>query len=217
MAKEVLNAQRQHWEKNFSERPEMFGAEPSFSALRAAEVFHKEGRSKLLELGPGQGRDTIFLAQSGFQIQVLDYCESGIEAITNKAAQLSLSQSIVAKCHDICQPLPFDAETFDGCYSHMLYCMALTTPELEFLSKEIWRVLKRGGLNVYTARHTGDPHYGTGTHRGEEMYEVGGFIVHFFSKQKVEHLAKGYEIVSLDEFEEGRLPRKLFLVVLRKQ
>lgn len=49
------------------------------------------------------------------------------------------------------------------------------------------------------------------------MYEVGGFIVHFFSREKVELLAKGYETVSIDEFEEGSLPRKLFCVTLRKK
>jgi len=92
----------------------------------------------------------------------------------------------------------------------------LTTDELEFLSQEIRRVLKTGGLNIYMARHTGDPHYGKGIHRGEEMYEVGGFIVHFFSREKVEHLARGYEIVTIEEFEEGGLPRKLFRVALRK-
>ena len=48
------------------------------------------------------------------------------------------------------------------------------------------------------------------------MYEVGGFIVHFFSREKVELLAKGYEIISIDEFEEGELPRKRFRVMLRK-
>jgi hypothetical protein len=34
--------------------------------------------------------------------------------------------------------------------------------------------------------------------------------------EKVEHLAKGYQMVSIEEFEEGDLPRKLFLVALRK-
>lgn len=48
------------------------------------------------------------------------------------------------------------------------------------------------------------------------MYEVGGFIVHFFSREKVEQLARGYEVVRLEEFEEGGLPRKLFVVTLRK-
>jgi hypothetical protein len=38
-----------------------------------------------------------------------------------------------------------------------------------------------------------------------------------YSREKLEHLAKGYEIVNVDEFEEGRLPRKLFRVTLRKK
>jgi hypothetical protein len=99
----------------------------------------------------------------------------------------------------------------------MLFCMALTTPELERLSADVRCVLTPGGLHVYTVRTTADPHYGTGIYRGEDMYEVGGFIVHFFSKAKVAQLATGYEIVSIDECEEGGLPRKLFRVTLRKQ
>jgi hypothetical protein len=53
-------------------------------------------------------------------------------------------------------------------------------------------------------------------HRGEDMYEVDGFIVHFFNRDKVKLLAEGYEIVAIDEFDEGLLPRKLFRVTLRK-
>ena len=48
------------------------------------------------------------------------------------------------------------------------------------------------------------------------MYEVGGFIVNFFDRVKVEAVSKGYEIVSTDEFEEGGMPRKLFRVTLRR-
>jgi hypothetical protein len=95
--------------------------------------------------------------------------------------------------------------------------MALRTAELEFLSDEIRRVLKPNGLNIYTVRNTKDPHFQTGIHQGEEIYEIGGFVIHFFSKEKVEHLAKGFEIVSIDEFEEGTLPRRLFRVTLKKK
>ena len=215
--KEVLEPQRRHWENTFSEETDFFGDEPSYSARKAVEVFKKEGKTKILELGGGQGRDTVFFAKNGFKVYVLDYSRIGIEAVTKKAQRLGLSESVIALCHDVREPLPFDNESFDGCYSHMLYCMALTTPELEFLSEEVKRILKPNGLNVYTVRNTNDSHYGTGIHRGEDMYEVGGFIVHFFSKEKVEHLAKGYEIISIDEFEEGELPKKLFLVTLRKR
>lgn len=81
---------------------------------------------------------------------------------------------------------------------------------------QVWRVLKHGGYHIYTVRHICDPHYGTGIYRGEDMYEVDGFIVHFFSKEKVIHLAQGFDILGIDEFEEGDLPRKLFRVTLRK-
>jgi hypothetical protein len=87
---------------------------------------------------------------------------------------------------------------------------------LEFLSQEIRRILSPGGLNIYTVRHTGDAHYRAGIHRGEDLWEVGDFIVHFFSREKVEHLAKGYEMATIEEFEEGDLPRKLFFVAQRK-
>ncbi len=212
-----LSKQEQHWEKMLSSKPEMFGDLQSHSASKAAEVFMKEGVKNILELGAGQGRDTMFFAQSGIQVQVLDYSESGVKAINEKADRQGLSKLVIAKTHDIRNPLPFENETFDACYSHMLYCMALTTKELEYLNSEIRRVLKPNGLNIYTVRHVGDADYVTGIHQGEDMYEVGGFIVHFFSKEKVEQLSKGYEIVEIDEFEEGSLPRKLFRVTMRKK
>jgi SAM-dependent methyltransferase len=217
IVKKVLNGQRQHWENMFSNKPEMLGTEPSDPAQKAAELFKKEGRTKILELGGGQGRDSIFFARNGFQVHVLDYCESGVETIARKAKELGVSRSITAICHDIRKPLPFDDESFDACYSHMVYCMALTRAELEFLSDEIRRVLKPKGLNIYTVRNTKDPHYGTGTHHGEQIYEVGGFVIHFFNREMVEDLTKGFEIVSVDEFEESRLPRRLFRVTLRKK
>lgn len=215
--KDILDAQRQHWQKTFIQKPEMFGGEASHPARAAAELFEKEGKTSLLELGGGQGRDTLFFARAGFRVHVLDYSESAVDAITEKAGQQGLGGAVTALRHDVRDPLPFDDESFDGCYSHMLFCMALTTAELEFLSAEVRRVLRADGLHVYTVRHSGDSDYGTGIVRGEDMYEVGGFIVHFFTKEKVERLAKGYEILSIDEFEEGKLPRKLFRVTLRKR
>jgi len=98
----------------------MFGTEPSDPAKKAAEFFKKEGRARILELGGGRGRDTIFFAQNGFQVTVLDYCGSGIETITQKSKDLGVSKSITAACHDVRKPLPFEDETFDACYSHML-------------------------------------------------------------------------------------------------
>ena len=94
--------------------------------------------------------------------------------------------------------------------------MAFTTKELKFLSNEIHRVLKNSGVNIYTTRHTGDGDYKNGIHRGEDLYENDGFIVHFLSKEKIYQLSKGFELLSIENFEEGKFPRKLFQVTLQK-
>ena len=98
----------------------------------------------------------------------------------------------------------------------MLYCMALPTPRLEALSAEVRRVLRPGGLQIYTVRSTADPDCGAGTSHGDDMYEAGGFVVHFFSRDLVERLARGFDLLDITELEEGSLPRRLFRVTQRK-
>jgi SAM-dependent methyltransferase len=210
------DTQHQHWDKTFSQNPELYGAGPSEPARIAAELFRKEGSKRILELGGGQGRDALFFACNGFQGDVLDYAEKAIRTITAKAGELGLSECVSARRHDVRETLPFDDEIFDACYAHMLHCMALTSTELFKLSREVRRVLRPRGLNIYTVRHTRDPHYGKGIHRGEDMYEFKGFVVHFFNRRKIKELAEGYDLIGIDEFEEGDLPRKLFRVTMRK-
>ena len=213
----TLAAQNAHWEKTYAAGPEIFGSEPSEPARYAAELFRANGMSSLLELGAGQGRDTLFFAREGFSVHALDYSDTGLTAIREKAATQGLAERIAMQRHDVRQPLPFPDACLDACYAHMLFCMALTSAELAFLSGEIRRVLQPGGLCVYTVRNVADPHYQKGIHRSEAMYEMNGFIVHFFSREKILSLAEGYDLVDIAEFEEGALPRKLFRVTLRKR
>ena len=214
---EDLNKQEQHWENMFSNRPEMFGGAPSVAAIKSVETFKKEKLTNILELGGGQGRDSLFFAQSNFTVQVLDYSQSGVDSIAKQANTLGLTKRITVKNHDIRKPLPFKDESFDGCFSHMLFCMAFTTKELVCVSNELHRVLITGGISIYTVRHTGDADYETGTHRGEDLYETGGFIIHFFSTEKIKQLSTGFDILNIDSYEEGSLPRKLFSVTLKKK
>ena len=72
-------------------------------------------------------------------------------------------------------------------------------------------------MNIYTVRHTGDGDYKNGIYIGENLYENDGFIVHFFSEEKVKQIVDGFNIVNLEKFEEGKFPRKLFRVILKKK
>lgn len=213
---EAVKGQQRQWEEVFAEEPDLYGTEPSVPARKAAGLFARGEESRILELGGGQGRDSLYFAGQGFRVHVLDYAAKGLEAIRAKAEASGLAARVATACHDIRLPLPFGDNAFDGCYSHMLYCMALTTAELVDLSGEVLRVLKPGGYHVFTVRNTSDAHFGKGIHRGEDIYEMGGFAVHFFSREKVHHLSAGFDVVAVEEFTEGALPRVLFQVTLRK-
>jgi SAM-dependent methyltransferase len=211
-----LDAQQEHWQRILASSPDRFGTAASEPALAAVRAFRELGARRLLELGAGQGRDTLFFASHGLEVTALDYAESATAAISAKLAARGLSDRVRVLGHDLREPLPFPDGSFDACYSHMLYCMALTEAQLARLSTEILRVLRPGGLNVYTARSTSDPDWGQGTHHGENLYESGGFIVHFLSDEAIERLTEGYELVSVERFEEGPLPRRLVRVTMRR-
>ena len=194
----------------------MFGLEPSFPAKKAIELFKEHKIKKIIELGAGLGRDTIFFAKNSIHVEALDYSPSAIKVINEKAEKRNLSNYISTKIFDIRKKIPFKDNSVDACFSHMLYCMALTNIELESLNNEICRVLKPNGINIYTVRHTNDGDYRKGIHRGEDLYENDGFIIHFFSKDKVNSLLKGFQNLEIENFEEGNFPRKLFIVYNKK-
>ncbi len=217
MDKEILIRQSQHWEKNFSSKPEMFGKEPSVAAIGAAKIFKENNLERILELGSGQGRDTLFFAKNRFNIEALDYSPSAVKDIINNSKEYKLDNSINAKIFDVRKDLPYENETFDGCFSHMLYCMAFSIDEIEKLNNEVNRVLKKGGINIFTVRNTADGDYNNGIHRGEDLYENDGFIVHFFSEDMIKRLLSGFELIDINSFNEGKFPRKLYKVTLIKR
>ncbi|MHB8109527.1 MAG: class I SAM-dependent methyltransferase [Syntrophorhabdaceae bacterium] len=214
--KKVFDLQNQHWEAHLSS-PDMFGVEPSETGRMALDIFEEQGAVEILELGGGQGRDTFLFAAANMNVRVLDYSEKGVKTIDDKAWRLGMDDKVTTLQFDLREPIPFPAASFDACYAHMLFCMALTEDEIASLIKEVHRVLRSGGTLLYTVRNTEDPQFGTGTYFGEGIYETeGGFIVHFFDREKVERLAEGFEIASIEQFEESSLPKRLFRVVLRK-
>ena len=217
-----LDQQSQYWEKSFKNNTEMFGQEPSEAAKYALNFFKKKNdnifkknKINLLELGSGLGRDTkYFITESDLiNITALDYSSEAIKNINQKKLD---PERISTKVWDVRKRFPFKENSFDGCFSHMLYCMALTTKEIINLNREVKRILKPGGINIFTVRHTGDGDFKNGLHIGEDLYQNDGFIVHFFSKKKIKEISDGFLIESIKKFQEGKFPRKLFLVTLRK-
>ena len=193
----------------------MFGLEASEPAKKSLKIFQENNINTIIELGAGLGRDSIYFSINNLSVTSLDYSQSGINIINKKINKDKL-KNIKTKVFDIRQKLPFEDNSIDGCFSHMLYCMALSNQNLLNLNKEICRILKPDGLNIYTVRNEHDGDYKNGIHRGEDMYENDGFIVHFFNKTKINQLTDGFKNIKIESFEEGTFPRKLYFVVNKK-
>ena len=88
MDKKILDQQSQHWENNFRSKPEMFGLEPSNAAIRTLKNFKEKKITKIVELGAGLGRDTIFFAKNNIKVEALDYSEKAVTSIKKKIKEL---------------------------------------------------------------------------------------------------------------------------------
>ncbi len=204
--------QQLHWDTTYSAHPAMYGEEPSAPAVYAAKVFKDAGAQDVVELGAGHGRDALFFAREGFAVDALDYSATGLQQLSEAARTLRIGERVTTTVHDVRTPLPLPDASTDAVFAHMLLCMALSTEQIHTLVGEVRRVLRPGGVFVYTVRHTGDAHYGAGIWHGDDIYEHGGFAVHFFTRDLFTALAEGWTLTDIHAFGEGELPRRLWRI-----
>ena len=90
MDQKKLDQQSQHWEINFSNKPEMFGLSQSLAAEKALNLFKKNKINKIIEFGAGLGRDSIFFAKNLIYTLALDYSPAGLNIIEEKIKKKNL-------------------------------------------------------------------------------------------------------------------------------
>jgi SAM-dependent methyltransferase len=217
MSTDLGRAQQEHWQSVYQSAPHMYGDQPSEPCRSAVELFRAEKARTVLELGAGHGRDALFFAERGFHVRAADFSSTGVEQLRTRAQREGLTENVTTLVHDVRDPIPMPESSVDAVFAHMLLCMALSTDQVQALVREVRRVLRPGGVFVYTARHTGDDHFGTGVDHGDGIYEQGGFAVHFFDDELVSSLARGWELREVHAFEEGELPRRLWRVTQIKR
>ncbi len=211
-----MENQRDIWDKAYSEDPSFFGQETSLPAGRLWNLLENRSSLKVLELGGGQGRDTLFLASRGLEVTMVDCSGTALAQARSSSLKMRLDDRVHLLQDDLKERIPFPAGYFDACFSHMFFCMPFSRKHLETLFSEISRILKPGGLHVFSVRNTHDAHYGKGAHKTGRIFEIDGFPVRFFDEDMIHALAKGLSIEEISEFQEGELPRTLHFVVARK-
>ncbi len=95
MTPDASKDQMSRWDSTYSTNQDFFGKDASQLGLSALPVFQSHKARKILELGCGQGRDTLFLARNGMEVTALDYSETGLCQIKDKAVTRGLDGSVV--------------------------------------------------------------------------------------------------------------------------
>jgi SAM-dependent methyltransferase len=202
------------WNRVYSSDPSFFGDEPSNFGLECYEEFKKHGVKKILELGCGQGRDTIYFAFNDIDVVAIDSSQVAIDALSKITMEKNLP--IIPMIHNPSEGIPFDNSHFDAVYSHMFFNMRFTDDQVKYLFVEVNRVLRNGGLNLFSVRNDKDVMYRKGAEVEKNIYDINGFQIRFFTKSNVEEflIAVGFTTYKIIEAYEE--PASLYSVFARK-
>jgi len=138
------------WEREYMTKgvPTSFKEQPS-QALGYFLDYLKEHeiplRGKLLDLGCGNGRNSIHLAKAGLDVYGIDIAENALSDFKVKADRERVANKIQLYCHSIDETLPLDSEYFDLVICLTVIENLLTDEQLHSFKAEVSRLLKSGG------------------------------------------------------------------------
>jgi len=170
---------------------------PSIFAEQAIKYFPNSG--KLLELGAGQGQDSLYFAEKGFTVTSSDLLDDALKIAKEKALAKKLNLDF--KKIDLRNELPFESEVFDIVYAHLSlhYFDQETTRRL---IGEIQRILKPGGTLAFLVNSTNDPEYKKGQEIEPDYFNVGKAKKRYFNTNTARKLTQYFEINLLDSLGE---------------
>ena len=126
---------------------------------RASRIFKERHYRRILDLGCGTGKHSIFLAQKGFSVYATDISSTGIKIARRKIESLNLN-NIRFKQHDM-RSIPFSDNFFDAVICTWTIYHG-TLGEISKTVDEVWRVLKPNGMVVTDFLSVSDSTYGIG-------------------------------------------------------
>ena len=147
------------------------------------------------------------------KVYSIDSSKIAIENLISKVK----GQNLIINLRNInaVEGLPFPNNYFDAIYSHMFYNMDFSDDELKFLFSETKHVLNNNDLLSFSVRNDKDIMYKKGTKVMENIYDINGFHIRFFTKQDIKFFVNGnFEIQKIMEgYEE---PVSLYFVFCYK-
>lgn len=168
---------------------------PTIFATQVIKYFPKSGH--ILDLGAGQGQDTIFFAHKGYKVTACDFSEFALDLAKIRLPE-DLDNLVEFKVLDLAEILPLDKQSFDIVYSHLAlhYFDQKRTQEL---FDEIYKILKPGGIFATITNTIDDPEIPEFTKLEDDYYvNPDGLKKSYFSVDSIRKLTKKFKIILLD-------------------
>lgn len=169
---------------------------PTLFSQEVLKYFLKN--SRLLDLGCGQGQDSIFFASQGLQVTGADFSSSALEFASQNSKDLNPSPKYLQ--HDLRDKFPFPNWEFDIVYSHLsLHFFDDTTTN--FIFSEIARVLESGGIFAALFNTLNDPEVSKSKKLPSGLYLTpSGLEKRFFTPDSLKSFTtKYFDTIILDE------------------
>ena len=199
--------------KRWAERP------PVPEVVEMADRLESEGRSRVLDIGCGLGRHTVYLAARGFTVTAVDNAPAALSACRENLKQAGLQATVLPM---EMTELSFPGGSFDGAISTQVIHHARRAVIAAIIDR-ITELVSPHGYFVW-AMPTPE-HFDCG--KGEEVepgtwvdpnHREGPVPHHFCTREEVYDLLHAYEIISLrkEDTREGEMLRSHWLVLARK-
>ncbi len=141
------------WDKRYSAEEYVYGKEPN-DFLR--ENFAKLKKGKVLCIGDGEGRNSVFLAKQGLEVTALDLSAVGLK----KAEKLAKENDVnISTIHADLNDYEFEAETWDCIVS--IFCH-LPPNVRKKVHKGVVTGLKKDGIFLLESYTPKQLEFGTG-------------------------------------------------------
>lgn len=166
-----------YWNTYYENKPDI--ERPSLFAVEVGKQLKKS--CTLLDLGCGNGRDSLYFYQLGLNVTAIDASDSVIQMLQNKYD----GGNICFICDDfVCSSMIY-AGQYDYCYSRFSLHAINEEQENEVINN-VYKVLKTGGRFFIEVRSIHDDLYGMGQKVGINSYIYNGHFRRFLKREELE-------------------------------
>jgi len=188
------------WKDEYKKKSFYWGLKPD---LELENVLNYAKKGVALDIGAGEGRNSIFLAKNGFEVEAIDKVAEGLK----KCSKLSAEKNLPIKTQKV--------NVTDFKFEENKYSLIISVASIDFLKlSEIEKIivkikksLKEGGILYLFVFSIKDPAF-VRCREKLEMTEENTFYLpkyktfrHFFKKENLLGLLRPLEIIKIKEEE----------------